>query len=71
MMKDTSKVSKEEFKKEAEKQEEKKKEENMNIVEKSLQYILKYGLFILVPFLLISIYYVVKMNQYKKKVREQ
>ena len=71
MMKDTSKVSKEEFKKEAEKQEEKKKEENMNIVEKSHQYILRYGLFILIPILLITGYYLIRMNQYKKKVREQ
>ncbi len=71
MMKDTSNVSLADFKKSAEKTEETKKIENMTTLEKAKNYILKYGLFVLIPIILISIYYVIKMNQYKKKVREQ
>ena len=71
MMKDTSKVSLEEFKEIASKTEKQKKIENMTALEKVKYYALRYGLFILIPILAISIYYVVKMREYKKKVRNQ
>ena len=71
MMKDTSKVSLEEFQKAAEKTTEEKKTENMTAMEKIKYYLLRYGLFILIPILLITGYYLIRMNQYKKKVREQ
>lgn len=71
MMKDTTKVTPEEFKEIVNKSEEKKKIENMTPLEKFKYYGLRYGLFILIPILAISIYYAVKMAQYKKKVRNQ
>lgn len=71
MMKDTTKVSLEEFKEITSKTEDEKKIDNMTTFEKVKYYALRYGLFILIPILIISIYYVIKMKQYKKKVRNQ
>lgn len=71
MMKDTTKISNEEFKEIVSKVEEKNKVDNMTTLEKIKYYGLRYGLFVLIPILVITIYYVIRMKQYKKKVRNQ
>ncbi len=71
MMKDTSDVTMSEYKEIVADNIENKKIEKMNFFEKVLYYISKYWIFVAVPVLLISTYYIVTIIVYKKKVNKR
>ena len=71
--KDTSKISQEEFVKEAEKYDKEHNPENKveTLKDKILNILLEFGPYILVPFIVISIYYTIKINKFKKEQMER
>ena len=71
MMSNTDDVSQADFEKIAKATNEKKEFKNMPIQKKAIYYIKKYYLYMLIPILLISIYYVIKIRKYKKEVENQ
>ena len=71
MMKDTSNVSLEDYKKAMNEETKQNEEKNMSTSKKILNNVIKYGLFILIPILVISIYYFIRIHIYKKKVNNR
>ena len=71
MMKDTSGVTMTEYKEIVADNIEKDKTDKMNFFQKMLYYISKYWIFVAVPVLLISAYYIITIIVYKKKVSKR
>lgn len=71
MMKDTSNVSLEDYKKAMNEETKQNEEKNISTSKKILNNVIKYGLFILIPILVISIYYFIRIHIYKKKVNNR
>ena len=71
MMKDTSDVTMTEYKEIVAQDAENKKVEKMSFIQKVLYYISKYWIFVAVPILLISTYYIITIIVYKKKVSKR
>jgi hypothetical protein len=70
-MKDTSNVSQKDFSEIVKNYKEENKFEEMSLPNKALYLIKRYYLFVLIPLVLITIYYVIKIRKYKKRVEEQ
>lgn len=68
---DTSDVTPEEFDEIVYEYEENEKLSQMNFFEKCLYYIAKYWYYVIIPILLVSIFYIVKIISYKKKVNKE
>lgn len=71
MMKDTRNVTMTEYNSIVKENIEKKKVDKMNFIQKVLYYISKYWIFVAVPVLLISAYYIITIIVYKKKVSKR
>lgn len=71
MMKNTDNISLSEYSKTVLKSNEENKIKNMTLNEKIIYYLKKYYLYAIIPVILISIYYVIKIRKYKKKVENQ
>ena len=71
--KDTSNISQEEFIKEAEKydKEHGTEEDDRTYKERLLDDALEYGFYILIPIIVISVYYTIRINKFKKEEREK
>jgi len=68
---DTSKMTQKDFQKVVEETEERKKIENMSTFQKIFYYIGKYWYFVIIPILVVSAIYGLKIFKYKEKVRKQ
>ncbi len=71
MMKNTSNISQDDYEEIVQESNEKNKIKNMPLGEKIIYYAKRYYLYALIPILLISTYYVIKIRKYKKRVENQ
>ncbi len=71
MMNNTSDIKLEDYEKIVEKSNEDNKIKNMSLLERLIYFSKKYCLYAIIPILLISIYYTIKISKYKKKVENQ
>ena len=71
--KDTSKITQEEFVKEAEKytKDHSDDENEKSFIQKVLDSLLEFGPFVVIPFIVISIYYSIKIKKFKKAEMEK